>query len=96
MTVKKYGAEELLGFDKFTFDKEEPHIVIDKTICVECKEKPCLVICPAMLYTIIDGEISFDYAGCLECGTCRVMCMQKGITKWTYPRGTFGVTYRYG
>ncbi|HEY3426691.1 MAG TPA: ferredoxin family protein [Negativicutes bacterium] len=96
MTVKKHGAEELLGFDKFVVDEEEPHIVIDKTICAKCKDKPCLVICPAVLYTLKDGEINFDYAGCLECGTCRIVCTQKGITKWTYPRGTFGIAFRYG
>jgi ferredoxin like protein len=43
-----------------------------------------------------EAHIVIDYAGCLECGTCRVMCKDKGIVKWEYPRGTFGVSYRYG
>ncbi|MBP2664983.1 MAG: hypothetical protein H6Q71_2931 [Firmicutes bacterium] len=25
-----------------------------------------------------------------------VVCKNKGIIKWTYPRGTFGVAFRYG
>lgn len=96
MTIKKLSPEELLGLNKFAVDEEEPHIVLDKAICANCKEKPCLVVCPAVLYTLKDGEVNFDYAGCLECGTCRIVCNNKGITKWTYPRGTMGVSFRYG
>ncbi|MDH7479765.1 MAG: ferredoxin family protein, partial [Syntrophomonadaceae bacterium] len=43
-----------------------------------------------------DGEISFDCAGCLECGTCRVVCPRPGAIEWNYPRGGFGIVYRYG
>jgi len=96
MTIKNQSPEELLSFNKFIVDEEEPHIVLDKTICAKCEAKPCLVVCPAVLYTLKEKEINFDYAGCLECGTCRVMCKNKGIIKWTYPRGTFGVVFRYG
>ncbi|AJQ28606.1 ferredoxin family protein [Pelosinus fermentans] len=96
MTIKKLTPEELLGLDKFVVDEEEPHILLDKTICAKCMDKPCLVVCPAVLYTVKDGEMNFDYAGCLECGTCRVICKDKGIVRWTYPRGTFGVAFRNG
>lgn len=96
MTVKKSSSEELLGLNKFAVDEEEPHIVLDKEICTNCAEKPCLFVCPAVLYTLKDNEINFDYAGCLECGTCRVVCKNKGIIKWKYPRGTFGVAFRCG
>lgn len=96
MTLKKMSPEESLGLDKFEVDEEEAHIVLDKSICAKCVDKPCLVVCPAVLYTLKDGEINFDYAGCLECGTCRVMCKNKGIIKWQYPRSSFGVAFRYG
>ena len=96
MTIKKLSPEELLGINKFEVDEEEAHIVLDKTICAKCQDKPCLVVCPAVLYTLKDGEINFDYAGCLECGTCRVVCKDKGIVKWVYPRGTLGVAFRCG
>jgi ferredoxin like protein len=96
MTIKRQSPEELLGLNKFTVDEGHPHIILDKTICAKCEEKPCLVVCPAVLYTLKGGEINFDYAGCLECGTCRVMCKNKGIIGWNYPRGTFGVAFRYG
>ncbi len=97
MTVKKQGIDELLGIDKFNVDEDNAHIELDKTICEKCSSKPCLVVCPAKLYKLgEDGQIQFDYAGCLECGTCRVMCLQKGIAKWEYPQGTFGISFRFG
>ena len=96
MTIKRQGPEELLSLNRFNVDEGNPHIKIDKTICAACADKPCLVVCPAVLYTMKGEEISFDYAGCLECGTCRVMCKKKGIVEWRYPRGTFGVDFRYG
>lgn len=97
MSIEKMAAPELLSLDKFNVDEDNAHIVLDKAICGRCAAKPCLVVCPAVLYTLDkNGEITFDYAGCLECGTCRVMCINKGIIRWEYPRGTFGVQYRCG
>jgi ferredoxin like protein len=96
MTIKRMAPEDLLALNRFNVDEENAHIVIDKAVCRTCEEKPCLVVCPAVLYSIKSEEISFDYAGCLECGTCRLMCKKKGITKWGYPRGTRGVDFRYG
>ena len=97
MSIEKISAPELLSLNRFNVDEEEPHIVLDKKVCSGCKETPCLVVCPAVLYKLDKaGEISFDYAGCLECGTCRIMCKHQGIVKWVYPRGTFGVSYRCG
>ncbi len=97
MSIKNMDAAELLSVDKFNVDEEQAHILLDKVICSKCQEKPCLFVCPAVLYRLDkNGEISFDYAGCLECGTCRIMCKNQGIIKWEYPRGTFGVSYRFG
>ncbi|NLO20808.1 MAG: ferredoxin family protein [Syntrophomonadaceae bacterium] len=100
MSIEKMEAAELLSKNKFNVDEEIAHIEIDKTICAQCREKPCLYVCPVVLYKLDkNGDISFDYAGCLECGTCRVVCHDigsKGIVKWVYPRGTFGVNFRYG
>lgn len=97
MSISRMEAAELLSLNRFNVDEEEPHIILDKQICRTCKEKPCLVVCPAVLYKLDNqGDISFDYAGCLECGTCRVMCKAGGIIRWAYPRGTFGVNFRYG
>jgi len=94
--MKAMGIEEKLGVNKFVVDDGNPHIKINKEICKTCEVKPCLIACPASLYTLKDGEISFDFAGCLECGTCRVICPKPGAIDWNYPQGTFGVAFRYG
>lgn len=93
--MKKLSIEERLGTTKFIVDEGMPHIVLDKSICSTCQEKPCVKACPAGLYQVQGDSVSFDFAGCLECGTCRVVCLPKGL-KWEYPRGTFGVEFRYG
>ncbi len=94
MTIKKFSPEELLALDKFAVDEGTPHILVDKSYCAKCAGKPCLLACPARCYRLKDGEVSFEYAGCLECGTCRVVCKDGGVTSWNYPRATFGVTFR--
>ena len=97
MSIRRMEAPDLLSLDKFNVDEENPHVVIDPDVCDNCRTKPCLFVCPAVLYTLDkQGRVSYDYAGCLECGTCRVVCPNKGITKWEYPRSTCGVTFRYG
>ncbi len=95
--MKRMTMEQLLGVDKFVVDDERAHIKINKEICRTCPGTPCVYACPAGLYNLKDGEMSFDYAGCLECGTCRAVCPQadKAIS-WSYPRGGFGVQFRYG
>lgn len=97
MSLERLSAPELLGKNKFNLDEGEAHIILDKAICATCQEKPCLYVCAAVLYQLDkNGDIAFDCAGCLECGTCRLMCKKKGITKWDYPSGAYGVIYRCG
>jgi ferredoxin like protein len=61
------------------------------------KEIDLLVMaCPANLYSHEGGKLSFNYEGCLECGTCRVLSLGKAIESWTYPRGAKGVEYHQG
>ncbi len=107
--MKRLNLQELLAGNKFLVDDEEHHITLNKEICAACTSKPCIFACPAGLYTLKgeqgdgslasqlrDEEISFDDAGCLECGTCRLVCPHPGAIDWQYPRGTFGIIYRYG
>ncbi|NSW82222.1 MAG: 4Fe-4S dicluster domain-containing protein [Syntrophothermus sp.] len=92
--LKRLAPEQLLAIDKFSVDDEYRHIVLDRDKCKSCHGKPCIYACPAGLYNLKDGEVTFDCAGCLECGTCRVVCPQS--LQWEYPRGGFGIVYRYG
>lgn len=95
--MKRMNTEQLLGLNKYVVDDDEAHITLNKEYCRRCEAKPCTFACPAGLYTVKDGELSFDYAGCLECGTCRLVCPHAGqALLWRYPRGGFGVVFRYG
>ena len=40
-----------------------------------------------------NGFLSFDYAGCLECGTCRIVCPR--APSWERKRGGSGRGYRF-
>jgi ferredoxin like protein len=94
--MSRTSIEELLGTNKYEVDPDEAHIVVDKAACARCLPQGCACVkaCPAGLFKIVSGAMAFDYAGCLECGTCRLVCWQKAIS-WNYPRGGFGVEYRY-
>ena len=32
----------------------------------------------------------------MECGTCRVVCAETGEVEWNYPRGGYGVLFKFG
>jgi len=53
------------------------------------------MVCPARVYTEVNGRIMADWAACLECGACKAAC-PSGALEWTYPRGGFGIVYRHG
>lgn len=95
-TANTVNVDEKLGLDKFYVDEENAHIVLKKEI--DRKEYHKLMLaCPAGLYKQDDkGEIHFDYAGCLECGTCRVLCGATLLEKWEFPVGTLGIEFRWG
>lgn len=89
--------EEKLAVDAFRTDKES-HIKINHEVCrSKCKVRYCLFVCPGSLYSYNEetDEMVVEFAGCLECGTCKVACAE-GAIDWNYPRGEFGIRYRYG
>lgn len=73
----------------------ESHIALDLVRCRECADRVCLRACPAGLYTEEAGLVIVDHKGCLECGTCLVVCACGAIT-WAYPPGGAGIRYRHG
>jgi ferredoxin like protein len=94
--MNRMSIQEKLSINKYELDEDHPHIEVNNEICnAVCKIRPCLHVCPAEVYTEKDGDVMVDYAGCLECGTCKVACPHEALT-WEYPRGGFGITYRYG
>ncbi|MCE9787403.1 4Fe-4S dicluster domain-containing protein [Shewanella chilikensis] len=85
-----------LGVNKFYVDEGHPHIELVENPDIN-EFRKLVNACPAGLYKIQDdGNLKFDSAGCLECGTCKMLCGETIIKKWEYPRGTFGIEYRYG
>jgi ferredoxin like protein len=90
-------VDEKLAIDAFKTDPQS-HIVIRHDVCrTKCRVRYCLFVCPGHLYSYHEesDEVVVEYAGCLECGTCKVACIE-GAIDWTYPKGEFGVQYRYG
>ncbi len=89
-------VEEKIALNAMKNDRES-HIGINQERCAKCTERVCIVVCPGRLYSLNEetGEMVVEYAGCLECGTCMIACTNGAIT-WDYPRGEFGVQYRYG
>jgi ferredoxin like protein len=82
--------------DTVTFKADpEPHIVVRGEICLECVGRPCVVVCPARLFVWEDGGMTFNCEGCLECGSCRVVCPHEAL-QWRYPLGGYGVRFRWG
>lgn len=90
------NVEEYLGLNRYTVDEENAHITLaEKVDPVELEE--LVRVCPAALYKVGDGgEPVFDHAGCLECGTCRIVAEGRAVASWRYPGPTMGVEYRYG
>ncbi len=88
--------EEKIAVNAIKNDKES-HIKLDQGKCAKCAERWCIRVCPAHLYAVSEetGEVVVEYAGCLECGTCKIVCTH-GSVSWDYPKGGFGVQYRFG
>jgi ferredoxin like protein len=80
---------------RFVVDSGTPHIFVDTALCDGCSEKPCLVGCPVQCYKKESHGLVFSWENCVECGTCRIVC-PRGAVNWNYPRGGFGVCFRYG
>lgn len=90
------NVDAKLSIDKFYVDEENAHIELKDEID-DAEFEKLVLACPAALYKRDEnGEKHFDYAGCLECGTCRVLCGKTILAKWEFPVGTFGIEYRFG
>lgn len=96
MSNQMTNVDEFLSLNKYVVDEGNSHIeLVGDPSDIEFDK--LARICPAALYRRDDdGTKSFDSAGCLECGTCRIVCGETIVEKWTYPASSYGVIYRYG
>lgn len=75
---------------------EKPHIVPADS---PDRESLTLLVraCPAGLYRQKeDGSLHIDTTGCLECGTCRLLCDEQTLSRWRYPPAGCGIQLRFG
>ena len=93
----KVNVEEKLFQDRYRVDVGLAHIkVFDAAVCTSCTAQPCTVCCPAGCWRAAEhGGIELVVDGCLECGTCRLVC-DKNNVDWNYPRGGFGILFKFG
>lgn len=90
------NLDDKLFLDRYRTD-DRPHIsIIDRDKCKLCRLQPCLYTCPADCYKMEGDEIRFSFEGCLECGSCRIICSESKNISWSYPRGGFGISYKFG
>lgn len=90
------NIDEFLSLNKYEVDEANAHIELVEDPD-DAEFDKLIKVCPAALYKRDeDGRKTFDYAGCLECGTCRIVCGSTIIEKWENPQPTMGVEYRYG
>ncbi|MEA1961161.1 MAG: hypothetical protein U9N81_07805 [Bacillota bacterium] len=93
--VEPMGLKAKLGLDVFKHDKE-PHIKIKAGMEKDPRLLRAVKVCPAGLYSINDaGEVELSIDGCLECGTCRIVCGPE-VLEWNYPNAACGVQFRFG
>ncbi|ACL58896.1 ferredoxin family protein [Methylobacterium nodulans] len=90
-------VEEKLYQNRYLVDVRRPHI----RIMPHAEPSPNLLamtrLCPAGCYSLTDrGQIEVVPDGCFECATCRVLCEPSGEIEWNYPRGGFGVLFKFG
>jgi len=92
-------VEEKLFQNRYRVDTGRPHIQIkNPDICAtKCEAQQCAICCPAGCYTQEgSGRVVLISDGCLECGTCRVICDEHRNVAWEYPRGGYGVLFKFG
>lgn len=94
--MSQVNVDVKLGVNKFFVDEENAHIeLVDNPSPADFRLLE--LACPAGLYKRDEkGQYHFDYAGCLECGTCRILANKTVLKKWEYPVGTLGVEFRFG
>lgn len=92
--------EDKLRLDRFTTEEESHLRIMSPEICRRCSGKPCTFICCVETYRWENDQIIVRYERCLECGACKMVCRPPYSPapniSWTYPKGGYGVQYKYG
>jgi ferredoxin like protein len=98
MTVEApVRVEDKLYQNRYLVDVGNAHI----KVMPHTKPSPELLalvnVCPAHCYELnSNGQVEITPDGCVECGTCRVIAEGSGGIEWNYPRGGYGVLFKFG
>ena len=70
------AIEKKLALNVYNVDRSRAHIrIIDRDVCLQCVRQQCINCCHSNCYgPHEDGRVIFSYEGCVECGTCRIVC----------------------
>lgn len=97
MTASSAKVEEKLFQNRYLVDAGKPHIKVKAHDVPSASLLAMIRLCPAGCYTQAEsGQVEVVADGCLECGTCRIVTRNTGEIEWNYPRGGFGVLYKFG
>lgn len=88
------SIDEKLFTVKYRPDDKSHLSIINVEICKTCK-KECTFFCPAGVYEWDETQqkLIIKYENCLECGACRIGCINQNIS-WEYPCGGYGVIFK--
>jgi ferredoxin like protein len=103
MTDKKpNGAEpvkieEKLYQNRYLVDPGRPHVKVRPHETPSPELLALVNVCPAGCYARDEhGRVEVVPDGCMECGTCRILTAETEDIEWNYPRGGYGVQFKFG
>ena len=89
--------EDKLYQNRYLVDAGRAHIKVREHTEPTPALLALLTACPARCYELNDrGQVEITVDGCVECGTCRVIAEPSGDIEWSYPRGGYGVLFKFG
>jgi ferredoxin like protein len=90
-------VEDKLYQNRYLVDAGRPHITVTPHEVPSPRLLSLTKVCPAGCYAQVEtGQVEITTDGCVECGTCRIVCEPSGEITWNYPRGGFGVLFKFG
>ncbi|WP_248633204.1 ferredoxin family protein [Cereibacter changlensis] len=89
--------EERLYQNRYQVDEGRPHVKIHPQAEDSPELQALMAICPAGCYRPTEnGRVEVVADGCMECGSCRIVCQETGEIEWAYPRGGYGILFKFG
>jgi ferredoxin like protein len=95
--VPSVRVEDKLYYNRYLVDAGRAHIKVRPHTTPSPELLSLLTACPARCYDMNDkGQVEITIDGCVECGTCRIIGEPTGDIEWSYPRGGYGVLFKFG